>query len=167
MPPAASGCLWLAVWGAGEVRRFDPAGRLLARFEVPVSLASSCAFGGGGLRDLFVTTAPPRPDGDDDEPLAGHLFRLPDAGQGLATPRGHLTVQSGAVLLCDAYQDASRTGQGGDTGHDEVDTRVETGVEAEVSGVRGQGLVDAGEGGRVGTCSRSQVGRECVVVGPR
>lgn len=67
------GCLWLAVWGAAEVRRYDPRGRLLTTVRFPVSQPSSCAFGPDGV--LFVTTAL---DGTDAarEPLAGSVFAV-------------------------------------------------------------------------------------------
>jgi sugar lactone lactonase YvrE len=67
------GCLWLAVWGAGEVRRHDPRGRLLATVRFPVSQPSSCAFGPEGV--LFVTSAR---EGTDParEPWAGSVFAV-------------------------------------------------------------------------------------------
>lgn len=68
------GCLWIAVWGAGEVRRHDPRGRRLAVLRMPVSQPSSCAFGPDGT--LYVTSASDglRPGA---EPLAGSVFALP------------------------------------------------------------------------------------------
>ncbi|GAB2819683.1 hypothetical protein GCM10027091_59070 [Streptomyces daliensis] len=48
---------------------------------MPVSLTTSCAFGGPGLTDLYVTTARRDPSPD---PLAGRLFVVPDAGRGIA-----------------------------------------------------------------------------------
>jgi sugar lactone lactonase YvrE len=53
----AEGCLWVAVWGAGQVRRFDPSGRLIATLEVPARNVSSVGFGGPALDELFITTA--------------------------------------------------------------------------------------------------------------
>ena len=70
------GCLWLAVWGAGEVRRHDPHGRLLATVRFPVSRPSSCAFGPDGT--LFVTSAREGTEAAR-EPLAGSVFAV-DAG---------------------------------------------------------------------------------------
>ncbi|SEG53281.1 Sugar lactone lactonase YvrE [Actinacidiphila yanglinensis] len=68
------GCLWIAVWGAGEVRRYDPRGTCLAVLRLPVSQPSSCAFGPDGT--LYVTSASEglRPG---TEPLAGSVFALP------------------------------------------------------------------------------------------
>ena len=72
----ADGCLWVAFWGGGAVRRYSASGELLASLEVPVSQPSCPAFGGPGLADLYVTTA--WEDMTDAqraaEPLAGHLL---------------------------------------------------------------------------------------------
>lgn len=85
----AEGCVWLAVWGAGEVRRYDPAGRHLATVRVPVSQVTSCAFGGPELDVLWITTA--REDLDADalaaEPLAGGVFRAEPGVRGLPPQR--------------------------------------------------------------------------------
>ena len=35
----ADGCLWVAFWGGGAVRRYSPGGELLAELPVPVSAA--------------------------------------------------------------------------------------------------------------------------------
>jgi L-arabinonolactonase len=53
----SAGCLWLAVWGAGEVRRYDPEGGLLGAIKLPTPNVSSCAFGGPALNELYITTA--------------------------------------------------------------------------------------------------------------
>lgn len=73
------GHIWLAVWGAGEVRRFDPAGRLVGVVPLPVSQPSSCAFGPDGT--LYVTSAA-EATSRDREPLAGSVFALPTAFRG-------------------------------------------------------------------------------------
>ena len=64
----AEGGVWVAVWGGGVVQRYDPAGRLTSVARLPASNVTSCAFGGPGLSQLFITTAagPGR--------LAGSLF---------------------------------------------------------------------------------------------
>lgn len=51
------GCLWVAIWDGGEVRRYDPDGSLLARVEVPARRPSCCAFGGPDRNTLYVTSA--------------------------------------------------------------------------------------------------------------
>jgi sugar lactone lactonase YvrE len=72
----ADGCLWVAFWGGGAVRRFSASGELLAELPVPVSQPSCPAFGGPGLADLYVTTAWENMTGvqRDAEPMAGHLL---------------------------------------------------------------------------------------------
>jgi sugar lactone lactonase YvrE len=52
----ADGNLWVAVFGAGAVRRYTPDGRLTAEVRVPIDTPTSCAFGGAELRDLFITS---------------------------------------------------------------------------------------------------------------
>jgi len=71
------GMLWVAHWGGGAVRRWDPrAGRLLASIDVPATHVSSCCFGGPRLGDLYITTAWSGLTGQQrrDQPLAGSLF---------------------------------------------------------------------------------------------
>jgi sugar lactone lactonase YvrE len=53
----ADGCLWLAVFGRGEVRRFTPAGDLDTVIRLPVDQPTSVAFGGRDLATLYITTA--------------------------------------------------------------------------------------------------------------
>ncbi|TFV63404.1 SMP-30/gluconolactonase/LRE family protein [Geodermatophilus sp. DF01-2] len=70
------GCLWTALWGGGQVRRWSPDGELLAVVEVPVAQTSSCAFAGPGGDLLVVSTSA---EGMDDaaraaQPDAGRLF---------------------------------------------------------------------------------------------
>jgi sugar lactone lactonase YvrE len=51
------GTIWLAVWGAGQVRRYDPTGRPLAALTFPTPQITSCVFGGAHRNRLFVTSA--------------------------------------------------------------------------------------------------------------
>ena len=52
------GCLWVALWDAGLVRRYAPDGRLLEVVDVPEGgHVSSVAFGGAGMSTLYITTA--------------------------------------------------------------------------------------------------------------
>ena len=75
------GCLWVAVWGAGEVRRYRPDGTLDTIVDMPVSQPSSCAFGADGT--LFVTSAAGGVD-QSREPLAGSVFAVATSAQGVA-----------------------------------------------------------------------------------
>jgi sugar lactone lactonase YvrE len=83
----ADGCLWVALWGGSAVHRYTPEGKLDSVIELPVSNASSCAFGGAGLRTLFITTA--RVGLNDEEvaaqPHAGSLFAVATGSQGMPT----------------------------------------------------------------------------------
>lgn len=81
----AEGCVWVALWDGGAVRRYTPDGRLDRTVEVPVPRPTACAFGGTDLRDLYVTTASVGTD-SAAHPLAGSLLVLPGAGQGLPQP---------------------------------------------------------------------------------
>ncbi len=80
------GCLWVAVWGAGEVQRFSPAGKLVARVKLPVSQPSSCAISAGGM--LFITTASQGlpPDRLTLEPHAGAVFSVTIGVPGVTIP---------------------------------------------------------------------------------
>jgi sugar lactone lactonase YvrE len=70
------GCLWTALWGGGQVRRWSPEGELLAVVDLPVPQVSSCAFA-GPARDLLVIST--SAEGLDEaaraaQPDAGRLF---------------------------------------------------------------------------------------------
>ncbi|MET8689956.1 SMP-30/gluconolactonase/LRE family protein [Streptomyces sp. NPDC004732] len=77
----AEGCVWVALWDGAAVRRHTPDGRLDRTVALPVRRPTACAFGGAGLRDLYITTA--RTGQARPHPLAGSVLVLPDAGQGL------------------------------------------------------------------------------------
>jgi sugar lactone lactonase YvrE len=68
------GDIWVALYGGWAVRRYAPEGSLRATVDIPVAQATSCAFGGGDRRTLFVTTGRERLD-------EGALKRQPDAGR--------------------------------------------------------------------------------------
>ena len=76
-----------AVFGAGCLLRFDPAGKLERRIALPVRYPTMPAFGGDDLATLYVTSAsfPHRTGKTDRNPAAGGLFALPAPVPGLAT----------------------------------------------------------------------------------
>jgi sugar lactone lactonase YvrE len=85
----ASGCVWVALFNGGQVRRYTPAGVLDRTIEVPARQTTACCFGGDDLTDLYVTTAR---EGFTDadaaaQPLAGCLFVAPGIGTGLPSAR--------------------------------------------------------------------------------
>ena len=53
----AQGCYWTALYEGGRVQRYDPDGRLMSEHAVPARNPTMPAFGGSGLKTLFVTTA--------------------------------------------------------------------------------------------------------------
>jgi sugar lactone lactonase YvrE len=77
------GCVWVAVWGAYAVHRYDPAGRLIGRVPMPVEKPSSCAFADDGT--LFITSASVDLSEQDlvDQPLAGSVFALSTSTRGV------------------------------------------------------------------------------------
>ena len=82
------GCLWVAFWDGGCLRRFAPDGAVLETLPLPVARPTSCAFGGENLAMLFITSA--RVGLTDDQraaqPLAGGLFAFGSDVPGFATP---------------------------------------------------------------------------------
>lgn len=74
----AEDCIWVALWGGSEIRRYDESGALLERCHFPVQYVSSCAFGGSKLDELYVTTARYTLDAEarKQQPGAGGIFRL-------------------------------------------------------------------------------------------
>lgn len=81
------GCLWVAVWGSGTVRRYELDGRVLVEIPVPASQVSSCAFGGSDLSLLFITTATENLESPGAEPEAGAVFVVEPGVGGLEPDR--------------------------------------------------------------------------------
>jgi len=82
----AQGCLWIAFWDGWCVRRLSPEGELLAAVELPVQRPTSCAFGGGNLQTLYITSARRDLQGTElaRQPLAGGLFAVDVGVHGIA-----------------------------------------------------------------------------------
>lgn len=82
----SAGCLWIALWSGHAVVRVDgESGQIIERILVPAPQVSSCAFGGPGLRTLYITTAWEGLSFADREahPLAGCIFSLETDTAGL------------------------------------------------------------------------------------
>ncbi|WP_371549572.1 SMP-30/gluconolactonase/LRE family protein [Streptomyces sp. NBC_00554] len=80
----ADGCVWVALWDGGAVRRYTPDGELDRVIELPVLRPTACAFGGADLTDLYITTA--RTGLEAPHPMSGSVLVVPGAGKGLAQP---------------------------------------------------------------------------------
>lgn len=65
----AAGNLWIAIWGGGEVRRYDAAGTVTGVVEVDAPNVTSAAFAGPDLNRLVITTAQ-----SAGHPDSGRLF---------------------------------------------------------------------------------------------
>ena len=72
----AEGCVWLALWGSGELRRYTSDGRLDTVIRLPAWQVTSAAFGGPDLGTLFITTAREglTPAEQAEQPHAGDIF---------------------------------------------------------------------------------------------
>lgn len=70
----SEGNLWIAMWGAGEVRCYSAAGEQRAVVDVTAPNTTSVAFVGAGLDLLMITTA-------SDELSEAQLTRFPDSGR--------------------------------------------------------------------------------------
>jgi sugar lactone lactonase YvrE len=77
----AEGGIWVALWGGSAVHRYTPDGVLDVRIELPVPQVTACAFGGPGLRELFITTSREALQGDPG--AAGSVFRCTPGPAGL------------------------------------------------------------------------------------
>ncbi|MEV6052055.1 SMP-30/gluconolactonase/LRE family protein [Streptomyces sp. NPDC052107] len=80
----AEGCVWVALWDGGAVRRYTPGGQLNRVIPLPAPRTTACAFGGADLTDLYITTA--RVGLTAPHPLSGSVLVVPGAGKGLPQP---------------------------------------------------------------------------------
>jgi sugar lactone lactonase YvrE len=92
----ADGYVWVAMHGGGALRRFAPSGLLDAVVPLPVSQPTSCAFGGDGLRELFVTSAREGLSAEQlaAQPMAGRLLQFTPgvAGQPAASTQAVISA---------------------------------------------------------------------------
>lgn len=89
------GDIWVGIYGGWAVQRYGPDGGLRATVPIPAAQATSCAFGGGERRTLFVTTGRERLDEAslEEQPDAGRVFSvtgLDARGRGCAMYRGQV-----------------------------------------------------------------------------
>lgn len=85
------GCLWIACFGSGRVRRLSPQGDFIGEVRLPVSYPTSVCFGGPRLDQLFVTTA----QRQEGEPNGGQLLVIDAGVTGLAMSSYRGAVQCG------------------------------------------------------------------------
>lgn len=87
----SAGNLWIALWDGGKVVQIDPMnGKTVTEVVVPgVSRVTSCAFGGGDLRTLFITTA--SVGVSINEANAGSLFAVHTDSIGVPMQRPQFT----------------------------------------------------------------------------
>jgi len=85
----ADGFVWSAVWGDRCIERYDPAGRLERRIDVPVLCPTSVAFGGENLDELYFTSALIEIPKEEryKYPLDGNLFCIKGLAKGIAEPK--------------------------------------------------------------------------------
>lgn len=80
----AAGDIWIAIWGAGQVRRYTPAGEITAVVDVPAPFTTCLAFVGPDLDTLVISTS--NRDHDTaaraEYPHAGGLFTVNVAARG-------------------------------------------------------------------------------------
>ena len=81
------GFYWCAVFANGHLLRYDPAGKLERRVEMPVKYPTMPSFGGPNLDTLFVTSAIwPIPEHERPQhPMEGGLFALQAPAPGFAS----------------------------------------------------------------------------------
>ena len=84
----AEGCVWIALYGGWEARRYSPGGELLDRVRFPVANITKIALGGPGLRTAYATTARQllSPEQIAGQPDIGDLFQFPAMAPGAPCP---------------------------------------------------------------------------------
>ncbi len=84
----AEGYIWNTRYGAGQVVRLSPEGRVVDVIEMPVTQPTACTFGDDDLHTLYITTANQRLEPQElvRQPFAGHLFKMRAQVPGLPEP---------------------------------------------------------------------------------
>jgi sugar lactone lactonase YvrE len=76
----AEGYYWSAQFAGGRLYRFAPDGAVDREIKLPVARPTMCAFGGPGLRTLFITSAA---EGGEAGPLDGSVIAFEPGVAGL------------------------------------------------------------------------------------
>lgn len=84
----SDGYIWIAHMRGGNVKRYDPSGKVEREIAFPASMTSCPTFGGPDLSTLYVTTATSRFEAADfeREPDAGSVFAVETDVKGLPEP---------------------------------------------------------------------------------
>jgi sugar lactone lactonase YvrE len=71
-----AGFVWSCIVGLGQIRRYDPNGKIERVLALPVPRATDCTFGGEKLATLYITTARETMKSRELQkfPLSGSLF---------------------------------------------------------------------------------------------
>ena len=86
------GNVWVGFFAGHGARRFDPAGREIEFVRMPVANVTKLAFGGDGLKTLYVTTAAKELSAQERaaQPHAGDLFAFEASIPGHKLARAHV-----------------------------------------------------------------------------
>ena len=81
----SEGFMWVALWGGWGIERYDPAGKLALRVDLPVQFPTCPMFGGANLDELYITSAWTElgQERRHEQPQAGDLFRIRPGVRGL------------------------------------------------------------------------------------
>jgi len=81
----SEGFVWSNLVGVGQIRRYDPDGKLERIVQLSVPRATDCTFGGPDLKTLYITTARETmtPDQLAAAPLSGSVFAVDCGVRGL------------------------------------------------------------------------------------
>jgi sugar lactone lactonase YvrE len=90
----SEGCVWVAIWGSGTVRRFTPEGALDTVVELPTPNVSSCCFGGPAFDTLYMTTST-RHLADPDPVVDGAIYACRPEVVGIPARLARLPVFAG------------------------------------------------------------------------
>jgi sugar lactone lactonase YvrE len=85
----SEGCVWISLYAGWAVRRYSPAGELIATVPFPVANITKIAFGGEDLRTAYATTARQMLSEAEiaRQPEIGDLFEFRVDVPGLACPK--------------------------------------------------------------------------------